>query len=524
MERRKNCQNRESSGRKKRQTSKPGSECPSQGAHEGLHEVHVGLVQDDFNQASPSMSRDILAPELPSTAQGVLHGSFVPNSVQEHNRTSADSVYEARVMEVGTRGDRNRSAVVEVGGGSPALDKRVGMNVDDDAGGGPSTTQLEEASPVGTCDTLQQIQLMMRSLTPEQKAVLLSTSLQEELGGSKRTSTGLQRKTKRRGNSEDAGFNPSRGNKSQPRLKQKGPEEPFINVDSSDVRCDTPLNLMPEPAENARASIDELCQMMAEAQKQTLLQISGKGRLGSEQPEIEGGNMRRRKRKRHANKVEHRRRGASMTSGDSSQQNSGGTGTALSTGDLLDFQFGSDWPVVKDVPPVQINKFGYPTGAYWAHMKPYCFDRGQYHFPWHIDWRKQSNVLKAKFIHKLRTKYPGNWESKGVLRALGKSIREKRARLKARFLTYDNVKDVTCPRACGPESFWQIFHDTKDPAKMAKADPLTSKAQERKSTGKPTFSHRCGRHGYDGVRQIFVSDFSSDSRLCTAICFSTVFL
>ncbi|KAG0504721.1 hypothetical protein M758_N023000 [Ceratodon purpureus] len=144
---------------------------------------------------------------------------------------------------------------------------------------------------------------------------------------------------------------------------------------------------------------------------------------------------------------------------------------------------------------------------YWAHMKPYCYNRGQYHFPWHVEWRKQFNVLKAKFIHKLRTKYPGNCESKGVLRLLGKSIREKRARLKARFKTYDNPKDVPCPTGCSLESFWQIFRDSKDPLKMAKSELCTRRAQERKVAGRLSFSHRCGRHRYEGVHRIFGSEF-----------------
>jgi hypothetical protein len=54
---------------------------------------------------------------------------------------------------------------------------------------------------------------------------------------------------------------------------------------------------------------------------------------------------------------------------------------ALDQRDLL----GAEWVNVRDVPPIEINRLGEPTGAFWDHMQPFVFERGTKVFPWEVD-------------------------------------------------------------------------------------------------------------------------------------------
>jgi hypothetical protein len=45
---------------------------------------------------------------------------------------------------------------------------------------------------------------------------------------------------------------------------------------------------------------------------------------------------------------------------------------------------GPAWAPVGDIPPVEINRLGFPCGLFWDHMRPYVFERGAYVFPWHV--------------------------------------------------------------------------------------------------------------------------------------------
>ncbi|KAG0597345.1 hypothetical protein M758_UG330200 [Ceratodon purpureus] len=56
---------------------------------------------------------------------------------------------------------------------------------------------------------------------------------------------------------------------------------------------------------------------------------------------------------------------------------------------------------------------------------------------------------------------------------------------------------------CSEESFAQIKRDIEDPMKKRKSEQCAARALERKAAGLSTFSHRCGRHGYDGVIRKF---------------------
>jgi len=67
-----------------------------------------------------------------------------------------------------------------------------------------------------------------------------------------------------------------------------------------------------------------------------------------------------------------------------------------------------------------------------------------------------------------------------VLQALGNSIREKRSRLKSRFTTYSNQRDVNCLRDCTVESLNKIHQSVNDPNKKTVAD----------TRGKPTLNKR----------------------------------
>jgi hypothetical protein len=175
---------------------------------------------------------------------------------------------------------------------------------------------------------------------------------------------------------------------------------------------------------------------------------------------------------------------------------------------------GPEWAAVRDVPPVEVNRLGEPTGAFWDHMKPYVFDRGAYTFPWDINWNRQSPKLKARFIFRLRKLYPGPWEAKGVLNLLGNNLREKRNRLKRRFRIYSNAKAVTRPKGCTLQSWEQIYRDLRDPKKKKKSDLCKMRADERLATGSP-FSHRTGRGGYRGIVGRFVSVTSG---ICSTEC------
>jgi hypothetical protein len=168
---------------------------------------------------------------------------------------------------------------------------------------------------------------------------------------------------------------------------------------------------------------------------------------------------------------------------------------------------GLEWVAVRDVPAVEVNRLGEPVGLFWDHMKPYLFDRAAYVFPWHADWNKQSEELKARFILRLKKLYPGPWEAKAVLKQVGTNLREKRNRLKKRFKVYSNPKAVNRPKGCTLESWQEIYQALCDPKKKAKSDLCKAKAQERVARGSSAFTHRTGRAGYRGIVTKFVSSF-----------------
>jgi hypothetical protein len=198
------------------------------------------------------------------------------------------------------------------------------------------------------------------------------------------------------------------------------------------------------------------------------------------------------------------RRGGGGSNAETSQKRAKKSKSSLQELELHD-PLGPEWAAVQDVPPVQINRLGEPTGPFWDHMKPYIFDRGAYIFPWDVNWNRQSAELKARFILRLRKLYPGSWESKAVLEHLGNNLRERRNRLKRRFKVNCNPKSVTRPKGCTLESWEQILKDLKDPKKKAKSDLCKLKADERVASGASPFSHRTGRGGYRGIVAKFVS-------------------
>jgi hypothetical protein len=164
---------------------------------------------------------------------------------------------------------------------------------------------------------------------------------------------------------------------------------------------------------------------------------------------------------------------------------------------------GPEWAALHDVPPVEINRLGEPTGAFWEHMQPYVFDRGAYIFPWDVDWNKQSEDLKSMFILRVRELYPGPWESKGVMALVGNNLRERRNRLKKRFRICSNPKAVSRPRGCSVQSWEEILKTMRDPKKKAKSDLCKLKADQRLAAN--PFSHRTGRGGYKRIIVKFVS-------------------
>jgi hypothetical protein len=176
---------------------------------------------------------------------------------------------------------------------------------------------------------------------------------------------------------------------------------------------------------------------------------------------------------------------------------------------------GPAWVEVKDIPPLEVNRLGCPSGAFWDHMRPFVFDRGAYIFPWHLDWHDQCPELKTSFLFRLRQIYKGPWEAKGVLAQLGNSLREKRNRLKKRFKFYSHPKAVPRPRGCTVESWEQIFRDLQDPKKKTKSDLCKAKADERVASGVSPFSHKCGRGGY----KVIVARFVSGPHFATSLCF-----
>jgi hypothetical protein len=166
---------------------------------------------------------------------------------------------------------------------------------------------------------------------------------------------------------------------------------------------------------------------------------------------------------------------------------------------------GPEWASLRDVPAVEVNRLGEPIGSFWDHMKPYIFDRASYIFPWHVDWNKQCEELKSRFIMRLRKLYRGPWEAKAVLKQVGNSLRERRNRLKKRFKIYSNPKAISRPKGCTLQSWQEIYRGLRDPIKRAKSDLCKLKAQERVAAGCTAITHRTGRGGYRGIVARFVS-------------------
>lgn len=42
---------------------------------------------------------------------------------------------------------------------------------------------------------------------------------------------------------------------------------------------------------------------------------------------------------------------------------------------------GCQWATMRDVPPVETNRYSMPCGAHWEHMQAYVYDRGACTFP-----------------------------------------------------------------------------------------------------------------------------------------------
>ena len=166
---------------------------------------------------------------------------------------------------------------------------------------------------------------------------------------------------------------------------------------------------------------------------------------------------------------------------------------------------GATWGKAGDVPPFEVNSLAAPTGEFADHMKQYAFDQGSKEFPWHVNWNRQCPELKARFTMRLRKVYPGPWESKTILTAVGANLRERRCRLKKKFETYKNWRTVPRPTGCTAYSFQKIYELTKDAKINRKAELCRSAANKRmKEVG---YSHKCGPSGLKGMSDRFVSVF-----------------
>jgi hypothetical protein len=111
--------------------------------------------------------------------------------------------------------------------------------------------------------------------------------------------------------------------------------------------------------------------------------------------------------------------------------------------------------------------------------------------------------LKARFILELRQIYPGPWEAKPVLAAIGGNLRDRRTRLKRKFEVYKNFKRVPQLDGCTKESWWNIYEETKDDKKISKSALYKLVAQKRME--EHGYTHRCGPKGLKGLRDRFVS-------------------
>ena len=163
------------------------------------------------------------------------------------------------------------------------------------------------------------------------------------------------------------------------------------------------------------------------------------------------------------------------------------------------------WGTAGEIPPFEVNTLAAPTGDFADHMKQYAFDQGSKEFPWHVNWNRQCPELKARFTMRLRKVYPGPWESKTILTAVGANLRERRCRLKKKFETYKNWRTVPRPTGCTAYSFQKIYELTKDAKINRKAELCRSAANKRmKEVG---YSHKCGPTGLKGLSDRFVSVF-----------------
>jgi hypothetical protein len=138
-------------------------------------------------------------------------------------------------------------------------------------------------------------------------------------------------------------------------------------------------------------------------------------------------------------------------------------------------------------------------------MKKRVFDEASYKFPWHVEWNRQDEYLKGRFLLRQRMLFPGHWSDKFVMHEVGVNLKEKRTRLRKEFREKKDPKMVVMPAGCTKESFLRIWEDMKDPIKAAKSLKCKRAADLRMQT--IGCRHRCGRGGYGGIIEKFVSFF-----------------
>jgi len=126
-----------------------------------------------------------------------------------------------------------------------------------------------------------------------------------------------------------------------------------------------------------------------------------------------------------------------------------------------------------------------------------CFE-----FPWHIDWNKQSPELKAHFTLKMRKIYPGPWDAKSVLKAVGANLRERRTHLKRKFEKSKKIYQVSKPHGCSKGSWMSIYESTKDVMKQRKATLCKESVDKHFKLQGPTYC--CGPRGIQGICDCFV--------------------
>lgn len=260
----------------------------------------------------------------------------------------------------------------------------------------PREVCARTTSPIGEESAIREIQrawTLLASLSQhERKAFLEHHNLLERGGDNHATKAAgdrIERKEQR--GHEDEGFVAVAGVDNE-----KFSRPPSVSTDSGSKYFKSPES---SPEATVRKTRGEKPKSGATKSLRKYWQSSCKGTLKKSRQSTSDGKVRG---KRHAEET--------MSSSESESE-----AQVLGT-----------WGSVRDIPKVEINRYGFPSGVFWDHMRPYVFDRGAYVFPWHIDWNKQSDTLKTRFILRMREIYAGPWEAKGVMAALGNNLRERR--------------------------------------------------------------------------------------------------